>query len=290
MTTRPQGAVLQQGTAYGLGAQAPMIDLTYGGQMGWSPDQAAWVNNSAYVRKHIIPVLIEAPKLFQYLPNPQSWVSALRALIETQWLQVDGLNAGITAAFTENAFGGSGLKQHDLTNITEEESRPKHTYLERYGRPIQRFIRHWMMYAGMDPQTKYPMVSTLASAGNLSDLLPDQTTATVLYIEPDPMGRKVEQAWLVFNMFPHGTGSIVGSADKTQDMQTTTVELEFTGIHQYGPGVDAFAQQILNTISLVGANPYMKQAILQDISADVRAANTGFAAGVQAVAQNQVRV
>lgn len=287
--SRVQGAVLQQGSAYGLGANAPMVDLTYGGQMGWSPDQAAWVNNQAYVRKHLIPILIEAPKLFQYLPNPNSWVQALRALIETQWLQVEGLNAGLTAQFTENAFGGSGLKQQDLTNITEAESRPKHTYLERYGRPIQRFLRAWMTYAGMDPYTKFPMISTLSSAANMADLLADQTTATVLYIEPDPMGRKVQQSWLVFNMFPEGTGDIVGSADKTQDMQTQTIDLQFTGIHQYGAGVDSFAQQILNTISLTGANPYMKQAMIQAISADVKAASmTGFAAGVQSTAQNAI--
>lgn len=288
---RHQNAVLPQGSAYGLGANATMIDLAYGGQMGWSPDQAAWVNNQAYVRKHIIPILIEAPKLFQFLPNPESWVRALRALIETQWLQVDGLNAGLTASFAENAFGGSGLKQQDLVNITEAESRPKHTYLERHGRPIQRLIRHWMTYAGMDPATKFPMVSTLPSAANLPDLLPDQTTATVLYIEPDPMGRKVQQSWLVFNMFPEGTGDILGSADKTQDMQTTSIDLQFTGIHQYGAGVDAFAQQILNAVSFVGANPNMKQAAIQEITANVKAANmTGFAAGVDSLARSTIRV
>jgi hypothetical protein len=288
--TRPQGTILQQGSAYGLGANSPMVSLSTNGQMGWSPEHASFTSNQAYVRKHLIPILIEAPKLFQYLPNPADWNAALRALIETQWLQVDGLNAGLTATFTENAFGGSGLKQQDLTNIVEAESRPKHTYLERYGRPIQRFIRAWMTYAGMDPYTKFPMVSNLASAANLADLLADQTTATVLYIEPDAMGRKVQQSWLVFNMFPESTGDVIGSADKTQDMQTTNIDLQFTGLHQYGPGVDALAQQILNTISLVGASPYMKQAAIQEISADVRAAQNGFAAGVSSLAQRQVQV
>lgn len=281
--------LLPENSAYGIGSGARMIDLGYGGQMGWSPDPASWANNSAYVRKPVIPILIEAPKLFQFLPNSPDWVRALRSLIENQWLQVDGLNAGLTASFTDNAFGGSGLTQQDLVNIKETESKPKHTYLERHGRPIQKFLRNWMTYAGMDPATKFANVATLAAASQLTDLLPDQTTATVLYIEPDPLGRKVQQAWLVFNMFPESTGDVVGSADKTQDLQTTSIDVQFTGIHQYNAGVDAFAQLILNNISLVGANPYMRQAMIQEITADVRAAAGGFAAGVASLAANAVR-
>lgn len=291
--TRPNGAILQAGTAYGVGANAPMVDLTYGGQMGWAPDHAAWVNNQAYVRRHVIPILIEAPKLFQYFPNPESWVKALRALIETQWLNVDGLNRGLEASFADNPFGGSGQTQRDLTNIKRAESRPKHSYLERYGRPIQRLIEYWMLYAGMDPDTKFPMVTTLPAFQNLAnapDLLPDQTTMTVLYIEPDPYGRRVQQSWLCYNMFPESTGDIVGSADKTQDMQTLNIDLTFTALHQVGFGVDQFAQQILNATNYIGANPLMKQAMIQEVSADVRAAQSGWAQSVQNVAQRQVVV
>lgn len=292
--SRPNGTILQSGVAYGLGANAPMIDLTYGGQMGWAPDQAAFMSNQAYVRRHLIPILIEAPPLFQYFPNSPGFVAALRALIETQWLNVEGLNRGLTTSFAENPFGGSGQIQQDLTNVKRTESRPKHTYLERYGRPIQRFLETWITYAGMDPDTKFPMVTTLPSFqanGGAADLLADQTTATVLYIEPDPFGRKVQQAWLCFNMFPEGTGDIVGSADKTQDMQTLNVDVQFTALHQVGVGVDAFAQQILNTINYSGASPFMKQAMVQQISADVKAAmQAGLNASVQSVAQQQVAV
>lgn len=292
--TRPTGTILTAGTAYGLGANAPMIDLTIGGQMGWAPDYASFTSNQAYVRRHLIPILIQAPSLFQYFPNPDKWVSALRALIETQWLNVEGLARGLTASFTENPFGGSGQTQQDLTNMKRAESRPKHTYLERHGRPIQRFLETWMTYAGMDPDTKFPTVTTLQSfqsafANGAPDFLADQTTCSVLYIEPDPYGRKVQQSWLCFNMFPESTGDIVGSADRTQDMQTLNVDVQFTALHQVGAGVDAFAQQILNTINYAGANPMMKQAMIDQISADVKAATlSGFENTVSAVAQRQV--
>lgn len=295
--SRVNGAILQAGTAYGLGAQAPMVDLTYGGQMGWAPDNAAWVNNQAYVRRHLIPILLEAPKLFQFFPNPDKYVAALRALIETQWLNVEGLNRGLTAEFAQNPYGGSGQTQQDLVNVKRAESKPKHTFLERAGRPIQRFLETWITYAGLDPDTKFPQVTTLPAfqaayqAGQVTDNLGDMTTCTVLYIEPDPYGRKVEQAFLCFNMFPEGTGDIVGSADKTQDMQTLNVDVQFTALQQVGYGVDTFAQQILNTVNYVGANPMMKQAMIDQISADVKAANlAGFDASVQAVSQRQISV
>lgn len=286
---RQPGTILPQGSAYGLGANAPMVNIANGGQMGWSPDQAAWVSNQAYVRRNLIPILIEAPKLFQYLPNSQDWVSALRAIIETQWLQVDGLNRALTASFSENPFGGSGQMQQDLTNIKRAESRPKHTLLERPGQPIQRFIENWMIYGGMDPDTKFAMASTLPSTAGLPDLMMDQITATVLYIEPDPMGRKVNKAWLTFNMFPEGTGDNIGSADRTQDLQTQTIDLQFTALQQVGAGVDAFAQQILSGITTIGANPNMRQAFIQEISADVRASTNGFMAGVQNTANMAMR-
>jgi hypothetical protein len=292
--SRVNGAIMQPGTAFGLGANAPMVDLTYGGQMGWAPDHAAFVNNQAHVRRHLIPILIQAPKLFQYFPNGDKFVKVLRALIETQWLSIDGLNRGLTAEFAQNAFGGSGQMQRDLVNIKRAESMPKHSYIERYGRPIQRLIETWMLYAGMDPDTKFASVATLPSfqaafAGGASpDLLADQTTMTVLYIEPDAFGRKVQQAFLCFNMFPEGTGDIVGSADKTQDMQTVTVDLSFTALQQVGAGVDAFAQRILNAVNYVGANPMMKQAMVDKISADVASAiETGFDASIKAVSQRQ---
>lgn len=288
---RPQGTILTPGSAYGLGANAAMVSLAQGGQMGWSIDQAAFVSNQAYIRQHLIPVLLDSPKIFNYMPNGADMTAALRGLIENQWLSIDGLNAGWSNQFSENPFGGSGLKQQDLVNVTEVESRPKHTYLERVGRPIKRFLRLWSTYAGMDPSTKFPLISTLSTAANIPDLLADMTTATVMYIEPDMMGRKVQQAWIVFNMFPDGQFDVLGSADKTQDKQTDQFDVQFTGIHQYGPGVDVFAQKYLDSVSKIGANPFLKQAVVQEISADVAAAQqTGYAAGVQSLASKSIRV
>lgn len=287
---RVTNAIQQAGTAQLKGVQAPVLDLTYGGQMGFSPIYGEWVSNQAYIRKNVIPILVEAPKAFQLMPNGDKLVSILRSLIETHFLTVDGLNAGVTADFAQNQFGGSGLIQHDITNVKEEASVPVFHYIEKYGRPIQRFLRMWITWLGMDPYTKFPLINTLSSAQQMTDFLADWTTATVLFIEPDPLMRKVEQAWLITNMFPQGNGQVVGSHDKNQDGQSTTIDVTFTGIHQYNAGVDAFAQRVLDNISTIGANPYLMQSFVNDLTADVKAAPKSFAAGVQSTINNQVAV
>lgn len=287
---RIQNAILQAGSAHTQGVNTPVVDLTFGGQMGFSPEYAEWVSNQAYIRRNLIPILIEAPKAYQYLPNPEVWVRTLRSLIELHPMSIEGLNATLEASYTTTPFGGSGQEQHDLSNVKESPSAPVFNYIEKYGRAISRFWRAHLTYLGMDPNSKVANIATLASARGLTDLLPDQTTFTVLFIEPDPLMKKVTQSWLVTNMSPRGTGDIIGSMDKTQDGQTTNLSIQMTGLHQYNAGVDAFAQRVLDGLSIIGANPNLRQAFVQDIAADVKAAQKGYAAGVQSLATNQIRV
>lgn len=287
---RLQNAILQAGSAHSLGVNTPVIDLTFGGQMGFSPEYAEWVSNQAYIRRNLIPILIEAPKAYQYLPNPEVWVRTLRSLIELHPMSIEGLNATLEASYTDTPFGGGGQVQHDLSNVKEQPSAPVFNYIEKYGRAISRFWRAHLTYLGMDPNTKVPNIATLASARAMTDMLPDMTTFTVLFIEPDPLMKKVTQSWLVTNMNVRGTGDIIGSMDKTQDGQTTNLSIQMTGLHQYNAGVDAFAQRVLDGLSIVGANPNLRQAFVQDIAADVKAAQKGYAAGIQGLANNQVRV
>lgn len=288
--TRVNEAIMAAGQAYAQGVNAPAVDLRFGGQNGYSTEHGEYVSSAAYVRKPLIPILIEAPKAMQYLPNPDKWVATLRALIELHPQSIDGLNATLTVDMSSNPFGGSGLIQQDILNVKETPSAPVFHYVEKYGRSISRFLRAYITYLGMDPTTKFANLATLASAAGATDLLPDQYACTVLFIEPDPLMRKVVQSWLVTNMFPMGTGDIVGSMDKTQDGATTNIEVPWSGIHQYGVGVDAFAQKVLSGMSIIGANPNLRQAFIQSIAPDIRSDMKGFASGVQSAANNIIAV
>jgi hypothetical protein len=287
--SRLTDAILQPGTAYTAGHQAPMVDLQYGGQMGYAQDLSEWVSNQAYVRRNLICLLVEAPKGFKYLPNQEKWIATLRSLVELHPLSIDGLNAGLEVEIASNPFGGSGQMQEDFTDVKETQSRPVFRWAEKYGMPIAHFFRGWITNLMMDPNTKFAAVSTLG--GNKpTDMLADQYSATMIFIEPDPTHTKVVKSWLVTNMFPQGTGEITGRRDMTQANETPTYDISFTGIAQFGLGVDAFAQKLLDGISLTGANPYHRPAFVDNITADILATKKSYANDVQKLGAQALRV
>jgi len=245
------------------GRNAPMLDLTYGGMMGFTPELAEWVSNQTYVRKNVICILIEAPTGFQRLPNAAVWVQTLRSLVELHALSIDGLNAGLEVEFASNPVGGAGQVQEDFTDVKETLSNVTFRWNEKYGMPVANFFRGWITNLMMDPNSKVANMFTIAAGSGPTDQLSDVTSATMLFLEPDPTYTKVVKSWLITNMMPKSTGEITGKRDLTQAAEAVTYDIQFTGITQFGNGVDLFAQSILETISITGANPLNRPAFVK---------------------------
>lgn len=273
---------------YNKTANVPMLNLQYGGQHGWCPNLVEWVSNQAYVSRPVICLLVEAPRMFTVMPDPQKWIASLKALFEVHARSIEGLNAGLTVETDEHPVGGAGEQQEEVVNVTRERTQPRFTFIEKYGRPIQKLLDYWIRYGLMDPETKFALLSTLNNR-EVTDLLADWYTATCLFIEPDPLHKKVNKAWLTTNMFPKGTGEITAKRDLTAGQEILTLDIEFAGISQVGDGVNAFAQQILNSINITNADPFSKPAFVNNISADVEAASTtGYKAWTEKVGNSAV--
>lgn len=279
-------AILGQ-KAFGGNANQPMLDLTYGGQHGWAPNLTEWVSNQAYVRRNLVCVLLEAPRFFTLMPDPAKWVSTLKSLLELHCRSIEGFNAALTVDTDEHPVGGAGEMQQEVINVTRARTEPSFTFVEKYGRPIQTFIQHWIQYALMDPETKYALVGTLENKPE--DLLADWFSCSALFFEPDPTHRKVVQAWVTTNMFPKETGEIVGKRDLTSASEILNLTIPFTGISQYGLGVNLFAQKILDGININNANPYTRKSFIEAVSSDVAAATEGYKKNAEDVGINQVR-
>ena len=273
--SRVTNAILQPGTTYGIAHQAPMVDLQYGGQMGHAPDLTEWVSNQAYIRKNLICLLVEAPKGFNLLPNPEQWIATLRALVELHPMSIDGLNAGLEVEVSSNPVGGAGQIHEDFTDVKETPSKVVFKWNEKYGMPVSSFLRGWITNLMMDPNTKFANVATL-SGEQPTDMLADQYAATMIFIEPDPTHNKVIKSWLVTNMWPQGTGEITGRRDLTAASEPITYDINFSGIAQYGLGVDAFAQKLLDGIKITGANPYNRAAFVDAITSDILATKKSY--------------
>jgi len=258
------------GNAYTRGkAPSSMLDIQYGGQNGFAPNLAEWVSNTHYVRRNLVCLLIEAPKGFQLLKEPNFWVNALKALVEVHAKTIDGFAAGLEVdTSAETAVGGAGEMHQDFTNITRARTNPSFTFTDLYGRPIQHFINDWIVNLIGDPDSKVPAISNIPGF-KPSDLLADMYSATMLFFEPDPTHTKVGKAWLTTNMFPKSTGDLTAKRDLTAAGELSELTIEFTGISQSGLGVLSFAQALLDKVNLANANPYARSAWLDKIAADV---------------------
>lgn len=271
------------GVGYNPGAFAPMLNLEHGGQMGFAPDLAEWLGNQAYIRRNLFCLLVEYPKAFDLLPNPAAWIGTLRSLVELHPLSIDGLNATLEVEVSETPVGGAGQMQEDVTDVKETRSQPVFRWAEKYGMPIAHFHRGWIENLLMNANTKFANIASFT--GNApTDMLADQYSATMIFIEPDPTHTKVVKSWLVTNMYPKTSGEITGKRDQTAANEGVTYDIGYTGIAQYGLGVDAFAQKLLDGISLTGANPSKRQAFVNAISAEILATKKSYANGVAELA------
>jgi hypothetical protein len=285
--SRLSDAILQGG--YSRGLMSPMLDATYGGQNGYAPDLTEWVSQTHYVRKNLHCFLLEAPRGFDYLPEPQYWIRALKNMVEVHAKTIEGLNAGLSATFGETAVSGGGEIFEDTTNVTRERSNVTFGFTDLYGRPMQTFLQNWILYLMGDPDNKVPLINTLTT-GRPYTMLADISSATMLFVEPDATHTKVAKAWLGTNMRPRDNGKVEGKRDLTSPGDLSELSVGFTGVYQSGIGVDTFAQAILNSLNMNNANPNLRPAFARGIQAEVYATGRGLAGNMNDLASTALRV
>lgn len=286
--TRMTDAILGN-KAHGTGSKTPMVDLKYGGHFGWAPVLGEWVSSAAYKRQNVIPILLQEPVAFQALPNPEYWTNTLKALVEQHPQTIDGLNATYEVETAETPVGGGGQRQLEFVNVTEGQTNVNMTWTDKYGMPIRKFWQRYITYLMMDPNSKVSVISTLEKGRDFTDWLPDMYSFSMLFIEPDPHHVSVTQAWIVSNMFPQNSGEIVGRRDITAGLELATVDIPFGGIAQFGPGVDEYAQTVLDSINITGCSPLHREAFIKDISANVAAGDSGYRRSVEKTGLNAVK-
>jgi hypothetical protein len=208
--------------------------------------------------------------------------------VELHPLSIDGLNATLEVETTQTPVGGAGEMQDDFIDVKMTRSQPVFRWGEKYGMPIANYFTNWIRYLIMDPNTKFANIASLGNAP--TDMLADQYSASMIFIEPDPTHTRVVKSWLGTNMYPLSSGEITGRRDLTQAHEAPTYDINFSGIFQYGLGVDAFAQRLLDGISLTGANPHLRPAFLQNITADVLATQKGYEDNVETLGFEALRV
>ena len=278
--------------SYNRTGSSNAVDPAKAGTRVFAPDLANVASNSPYVRRNVIPFLIEAPRFFDFHPQADRLVAGLKAFIEVHSRSIDGLNQQLTVDSGEAPWGGSGERIQTPTNVTRATSNPTHGCWELQGRSITKMIKWWIKWGIGDENTKVPLITTLPSFTEADVREYNQTFfgATVLYIEPDPTMREVVSAWLCTNMYPTGTPAFEGSKDASQLGQTLDLNVEFTAFTDVSEGTELFARRMLQRINMAGMNPNDKEVWWENTSADVARQANGLVEQVQRSASNRIIV
>ena len=267
---------------------ARQIDIDKGGPFGYQFDPNFYVSNTGYTPRNIIALLVEYPRGFDFLPQPEKSIAALRSLIETQSKNITGLRTGVNVESSERPIGQGGHQMRDPTNVTEEISEPEHVWDERHGRPIHNFFQFYIRNLIQEPITGQPGLMNIspevASGEDPQDLLADMYSFTTLYIEPDPLRRYVTEAWLVTNMYPTTSGTIESQFDPEAGQDVPEITVPFTGIPVVSQGVRNFAQNKLDEINYVNAGPMQRPFWPDGIDSDITAAERGYMENLSASA------
>lgn len=264
MSTRLTQAIIPQGRLES--GAAPVLDLSYGGQNGYLPRigmlgndgkyYGEWISNHAYIKRNVIPIVLQIPGFFNYMPEPLKWKRYYKALMETHALTIDGLASGLTVESDEHAIGGSGEFQEEVTDVKRARSNPSFTFQEKAGRSIQKFFEAYIKYGLMDPDTKDPLVKRYMNINDVGGMYtPDFYTGTMIFIEPDITKQNVIDAWLCTNMFPKSAGDRTGKMDKRSAAELVEHSIEFSAITLNNEQVQMLARAILSRISVLRQVP-----------------------------------
>ena len=280
-------AILNKGVAYAT--TAPVADLRYGGQNAHfarigrvgadGKSYEEWISNQAYVQRNIIPVVIRAPRFFNFMPEPEKWIEAYKALMELHPLTITGLMSGLTVDVDVHAVGGAGEEQEEATNVKRAKTIISTTYKEKANKSIMKYLDAYIRYGIMDPDTKKPLVSELIDS--IDDIggmyTADFYTGTVLYIEPDITQKYVVDSWLSTNLFPKTNGERTGKRDIHNAGEAPELTIEWGGITMNNNVVTELAEKILKDLTVLRTIPDNDMvAPASEISPAVSGVDVGF--------------
>lgn len=258
-----------------------------GGYHGWVPDIANLNSMAAHVHSPLVAVLWGYPKIFDYFPNPDAWRETLKVYVESHVEKWEGFTQKLSVEFDDSRpVGGAGEKHQEVVKVSRERTQPKSSSVDFYGLPMAKFFDYWIRYALMDPDANFPLASTLGQ--DITDLLPDMKSMTMLFFEPDKAFKKVQMAWLCTNMMPDTSGTLEGKKVLTDSHEIARLDINWTSITDSGEGVKALAQSVLNSINIRYADPRMREVILAQDTNILAASDVGYKAFAESVGRNRV--
>lgn len=245
---------------------APWMDLTKGGQFGYIPRigtvdkdgrvKSEIINHTSYLRRDLIPILLNYPRFFDHMPNTSLLVSTLKSLVEERALRIDGINPKLSVEYTETPIGAAGETIVEPTKVRQERSSITFTFSEVMGKAIQRFIEFMIKYGIANPHTNTPQVSSYINISNEEYMYTlDFYSFTMAFIEPDPTNQYAVDGFICTNCWFTEAGDRLG----TRDIQGPKEKLEITTtinpILTCDPLTVQYCNELLQNLTILRQDP-----------------------------------
>lgn len=281
-------AILLGANGWNSGADLVQLDPLFGGQFAYATNPSEWLSAQGHLPRNLIPFVLEAPRFFQHMPNSDKWVEAYRVFWEKHARVIEGLKAGLTVETAEHDFGAGGEKFEEFTDVKRERSTLSVQTVDKYGNTWQNFYEKYIMYGMMHPETKTPLTMTMVDGP--TDHLSDNYSGTIAFVEPDATGKRCQRCWIGANIFPKSNGPVEGKMDKNSALSIKDLSLEFTILAFYGEGTRVVGQMLMDAITTTWANPNIKNAFINSVSADVAKVARGYKESVETIGEKTNRV
>lgn len=233
--------------------KGPMAQLEKtSGMYGALPSYAAWNSNMPATKQPLQTSVLKTPIAFDYMPGGgKPWHEGLKALIEVHSREITGIDSSLSVEYIDTQFGNNASDQFsEVGKVNQATSAPSHVIPDKLGKPAAKIINGWILNLLGDPQLGYARIFTYGdNANRIPDLLPDMVSMTVLYYEPDPTMRYVQNAWLIGNMRPRAGSVEQGSRVAAAPRELIEHTIEFTAWQQVGEHVNQLAQDKLDEIN-----------------------------------------
>lgn len=252
------------GTPY----DSKMIDLTKGGQYGFIPRigsvdvdgvvKSEIINNTSYIRRDLVPVLLDYPRFFDFLPEPHksTAIATLKSLIEDRPMRIEGINASLSVDTTETQIGASGESIVEPTKVKQERSNLTFVYTEVLHKTIQRFIDFMIRYGIGNQHTNVPMITHYISAADIEySYTLDFYSFSMALIEPDPLMQFAVDGFICTNCFFQGSGDRLGSRDIASSKDKLELSLNLSPVTTSEPLTVRYCTELLQKLTLTKQMP-----------------------------------
>lgn len=264
----------------------PTLNPVLGGSFAYASNPEEWLSAQAYKPQHLIPVVLETPRLFNSFSEPKVWQAAWKNYFEKHCRVIDGLKAGITIETAEHQFSGDGRMFEEYVDAKRDRSSLSTQTVDKYGGVYGQYWDRVARYGMLDPQSKLPLSMTLENPP--TDNLADVYGGKIAFIEPTPDGKRCQRCWIGVNIWPKSNGGIDGKTDKTSALSIKELSIDFTILDFIDEGTRVFGQEILTGIRKYWANPLLRQSFVKEIAPDVRAIEKGWTESVEGIANKRV--